>query len=335
MGKLSIALALIKSRYTNKRVPLFVSWLITNRCNYQCAYCKPSATKELTTEEVFSVIGDLAALGTKKISFSGGEPFLRRDLGLILDRCKRWNIVTSVNSNGSLVPQRINEILGMDILDISLDGPEKVHDSVRGAGSFQDVIRAVEAARSCGIRTAFSVTLSKLNLDCLDFFLNIAKDYKSLIWFQPSENNVLRGEGPNLLVQPEKEYKEFIGQLIIAKRTNPYVANSLSGLKHLSLWPHFHLPMKCYGGQLFCRIDANGDVKICSRANGTKVAGNVLEGGFRKAFENIKLVVCDLCWCARRIEFNYALAFDLRAVCDSVKTGYFFSKPFLSPRKEG
>jgi MoaA/NifB/PqqE/SkfB family radical SAM enzyme len=321
LKKFSTSGILLWSKVTRKRAPLFVSWIVTNQCNYACAYCNPARTKsrELSTSEACGLVEELALSGTKRISFTGGEPFLRNDLDHIIRSCKQNGIFTSISSNGSLVPLRIKDIPHIDILNLSLDGPQKIHDAVRGEGSFGDVMRAVEAAKGCGAKVAFNVTLSKFNLDCLKFFLKTAEAHRSLIYFQPGEINVLRGDGLNPYVHSPDKYRIFIEELMVAKKRNSFIGNSLSGLKHLSYWPSSHLLMKCYGGKLFCRIDANGDVKICGRSNGTRVSGNVLEGGFRKAFEHIKPVACDLCWCARRVEFNCALNGDPSALFNSIK----------------
>jgi MoaA/NifB/PqqE/SkfB family radical SAM enzyme len=323
MKKLSIAWALLRSKFDQKRVPLFVSWIISNRCNYRCAYCNPlpGGSDELATGEVFAVVEELVSLGTKKISFTGGEPLLRDDLGAILRFCGQKGLVTSVNSNGSLVPQRIHDISSVDILNLSLDGPEFVHDTVRGPGSFRDVMRAVDVAKRQGVKISFFVTLSKFNLDHLEFFLEIARKHGCLVNFQPGEIKTLRGPGLNPHVHAQDKYGEFMARLIAAKRTNRHIGNSITGLKHLSRWPHPHPMMVCYGGKLFCRIDARGDVKICGRANGTRPAGNVREGGFKKAFDNIQPVSCDLCWCAHRVEFNYVLAGDLPALRNCFRIG--------------
>jgi MoaA/NifB/PqqE/SkfB family radical SAM enzyme len=323
MKKASIAWALLRSKFGSNRIPLFVSWIITNRCNYHCAYCNPPQgdSGELSTREVLGVVGELAQQGARKISFTGGEPLLRNDLGEILAYCRARGMVTSVNSNGSLVPGRIRDLRPVDVINISLDGPEEIHDSVRGKGSFRAVVNAVEAAQAAGVRVSFFITLSKFNVAHLAFFLKIARQYRSLMYFQPGEFKTLRGPGMNPYVHLEDEYREFIRGLIAAKKSERFIGNSISGLRHLSYWPDRHPPMTCWGGRLFCRIDANGDVKICGRANGTRPAGNVRKDGFKRSFENIQPVSCDFCWCAHRVEFNYVLNGDIPAMCNCVKIG--------------
>ena len=63
--------------------PVHVVWEITLACNLKCAHCGSRAGKvrpdELSTEECFDVVDQLAALGTREITIIGGEAYLRRD----------------------------------------------------------------------------------------------------------------------------------------------------------------------------------------------------------------------------------------------------------------
>jgi len=95
-----------------KRFPLAVGWNITYRCNLQCKYCGwwENRASELNTKDIIGLIKELAFLGTKFISFSGGEPLLREDLGDIIDFCKMKGIYVSINSNGTLVKEKIKNI---------------------------------------------------------------------------------------------------------------------------------------------------------------------------------------------------------------------------------
>ena len=58
---------------------------LTNRCNLRCPQCYMNAggqpKEELATEEWLRVLDDFTrANGESVVSFSGGEPLLRRDL---------------------------------------------------------------------------------------------------------------------------------------------------------------------------------------------------------------------------------------------------------------
>jgi MoaA/NifB/PqqE/SkfB family radical SAM enzyme len=100
----------------------------TYRCNLKCGMCnfwKQEPGSELETGEFFKIIDDLAGLGTKAISFSGGEPLLRKDIFGLIKYGKRRGLIVHLATNGTLVDEenarklRDSEI---DAISVSLDG---------------------------------------------------------------------------------------------------------------------------------------------------------------------------------------------------------------------
>jgi len=89
---------------THLRYPLWISWEITNKCNYKCIHCRMDElndfNKELSTDEVISCINQLNEIGVYQINYSGGEPFLRNDFIDILEYTSKSNIKIGVTTNG-------------------------------------------------------------------------------------------------------------------------------------------------------------------------------------------------------------------------------------------
>lgn len=297
-----------KSAVNNKRIPLVVSWSLTERCNHTCAYCGfwNKESKELERGAIFSIIEELSDMGTKRIQFTGGEPLLREDLGDILNLCRKKNIRTNVNSNGTLVPHRIVELKSADSVSLSLDGSEDIHDSIRGKGSYKEVMEAARVLKTNNIRFKFLTVLSSLNLDDIDFMLSKAEEYKTSAIFQPATSLLLNGDEANPIAPPKEKYRRVISELMRKKRVNSHVGNSIPGLKHLYYWPG-PKKIRCIGKHIFCRIDSNGDVKICPRVRDGE---NCLEKGFKKAFYDIKIEGCDYCWCASMVEMSLITSFN-------------------------
>jgi MoaA/NifB/PqqE/SkfB family radical SAM enzyme len=76
------------------------------------------------------------------ICIRGGEPFLYPGITELLAHIKKQGIFISVDTNGTLLERHAEYIvnIGVDNINISVDGPEKIHDSVRGVkGSFQKI----------------------------------------------------------------------------------------------------------------------------------------------------------------------------------------------------
>ncbi|MEI8013041.1 MAG: radical SAM protein [Candidatus Omnitrophota bacterium] len=313
--------AVLKAKFLSIKTPLFISWILTNRCNFSCQYCHSHGNKaeELTTQQALDFVEKLARCGTQGVTLTGGEPLMREDLGKIVDSCVAQDIAVVLNSNGFMVAERIADIRKVKMVMLSLDGPEEIHDSIRGKGSFSMVMRAIDCVRARGIKVCIGTTLSSLNLSSLDSIFRISKKNKLQVFFQPAEKYQLRYNELNSIVPLAEAYKRAIAAIMVEKKNNCFIGNSFSGLKSLSCWPEPHLPLKCYGGILFVRIDANGDIKVCGRRHGSLVLGNILKNDFSNIFKGAAPAVCSTCWCASRVEFNKAMAFDLEALLGILK----------------
>lgn len=307
-SKIAAIQAILKVKIFNRRIPLLVNWEITQRCNARCRYCNiwDSASGELDTEKVLSIIQELSLLGTRMIHFTGGEPLLREDIGTILDYCRQKNISTAMNSNGSLVPARIKAIGTLDLLGLSLDGPEEVHDYIRGEGSYRKTIEAISMVRATDIKLRLLVTLSKCNLGAVDFLLEKASQFDAPLIFQPATELLLGAETDNPIAPEAQRYKQIIRELIARKKSTKYIANSVSGLKFLYDWPVMKR-IRCLARLVSCRIQSDGRMYICYR-NQDQAPRIDQNHSFKEAFLQLPFVYCNRCCCASAVEINCSLS---------------------------
>jgi MoaA/NifB/PqqE/SkfB family radical SAM enzyme len=118
--------------------PCEVAIELTGRCNLNCKYCFSERTdKQIPLTKVEDILNQVDEMGVFEVCFSGGEPFLRKDIFDILNYSLKKNFDLSIVTNGSLLTiQTINKLndLGLiNSLQISIDSSnEKIHNSVRG-----------------------------------------------------------------------------------------------------------------------------------------------------------------------------------------------------------
>jgi MoaA/NifB/PqqE/SkfB family radical SAM enzyme len=315
-----IGIDVIKSKIFNEKIPLVIGWAITNRCNYHCKYCGrwKKQEKELSTKQVFSIIDQLANLGCKKIVFTGGEPLIREDIGDIINYCKKKGLLVGINSNGSLIKNKIDIIKNIDYLTLSLDGPEKINDSTRVKGSYNKAIKAIEIAKNKNIKISLTTVISKQNLNYLNKVLDISRKYKIFVYFQPVSfvynNKSIKNFKPFV-----ENYRKKIDELInLKKKKNNYVGNSIPGLKHLRNWPNSK-KIKCASNIRF-RIEPNGNIYICGRVIEMTKPQNSIKRGVRESLNTITNFSCGNCWCARQVEINLAYSFNLKAITNIIRT---------------
>lgn len=83
-----------------------VIWNLTRRCNLKCRHCYAVAADhhfpgELTTQEAYAVLDDLAAFNIPALILSGGEPLSRADTLDIARRSKAHGLYTALSTNGT------------------------------------------------------------------------------------------------------------------------------------------------------------------------------------------------------------------------------------------
>jgi radical SAM protein with 4Fe4S-binding SPASM domain len=111
-------------------------------------YCKGKET-ELLKEEVnvdkwCKFIKDIAFY-KPKIGIWGGEPLVYKGITELMSCIKTKGLEVGLVTNGYFLEKYAGDIVAnMDLLGVSLDGPEEIHDKLRGKGTFAKVIRGLE-----------------------------------------------------------------------------------------------------------------------------------------------------------------------------------------------
>lgn len=313
---------ILAARFLGVRVPLLVGWALTNRCNYQCVYCRRwnLHTHELHTKEVLSIISTLAEMGTYRINFTGGEPLLRDDLQEIIVCSVRKGIQVGVNSNGAIVSKKIGILKDVSVLGLSLDGPEEVHDRLRHVGSYNAVMDAVGAARRHNIRVVFNSLITAPNTAHLGHILDTARSLKVKVVFSLVEPIPVVCGNVEALRPDVGDFRAAIDWLIAEKRKgNQYIGNSPSALRYFRNWPRGNMVSRCVVGRIYCRIEPDGSVYGCVGALTRAAIISCRQDGFRKVFGALeKVCPYGTCWCGNRVEMNSVFALRLDSVWNVV-----------------
>jgi len=145
-------------------------WEITSDCNLRCKHCsQPHHNKNYyELGEAKKIVDIIVEYGTERIMFLGGEPILYPWIFEIIEYAKKKNLVTCMSSNGTLLGSEEIKALkevGLDHLQISIDGLEKTHDKIRGRGTFAKAQKALSLAKNAGIHTYAKFTLLEDNAD--------------------------------------------------------------------------------------------------------------------------------------------------------------------------
>jgi len=135
--------------------PLMVKIKLTWQCNLACIMCdywRQGIPSPLTFDLVTRTLDDLAALGCRKIHFSGGEPTLLPELPDLIAHTRRLKMRVTLTTNGTLITRELARQLvsaGLNSVCVSIDSPVRsIHDRMRGSpGALKQTIAGVRALR--------------------------------------------------------------------------------------------------------------------------------------------------------------------------------------------
>ncbi len=171
-------------QFSKDKKPVVV-WNVGRRCNLRCIHCYSQSNDqdysgELTTEEGFALIDDLAQFGSPVLLFSGGEPLMRPDLFELIAHARSKGMRAVLSTNGTLITKEIAQKLkdfDLSYVGVSLDGLEKIHDSFRGKkGAFKDAINGLRNCQEVGIKVGLRFTINKKNVEDIPGIFQLLRD---------------------------------------------------------------------------------------------------------------------------------------------------------------
>ncbi len=298
-----------------RRVPVAARINVNNQCHSRCSYCSfwSTPTEEMDTAELCGVIGELGELGCQRLSLSGGEPMLREDIGEVVAAGADAGISVSMNATGYLFAERTDALQRLDLVKLSLDGREAVHDETRGReGAYKELLEGIEVCRELGVRYAFAFTMTRANLADVPYAVDLAQAQDTFVAFQPVMAHHHAHRNARAQYPDRAQFLAMVDWLIEQKRAgNPAIRNSLGGLQHIRAWPSFDGSLRCYAGHAFVMVEANGDVVPCDRITYPEPLPNVRDAGLATALDRLPDVHCPGCGYLGSLEINRLL--NLRA----------------------
>ena len=285
--------------------PVSVSAQITFNCNARCLHCFVSAPQEpvneLSTEEWKQVIDELHELNVFGISFTGGDPLLREDLEELVEYSEKYDINTSIQTNGfKLIDSKIEKLVsaGLRGVYLSLDGlDEETHDFFRCLkGSYHRVIHAIKVLVREKVTLQVNTTLTRLNChqipEIIKYLNELGVPRLNLMRLIPigrtSDNLSLRlteKEHIELLREIYEKDQELGGIFIVyPELPAAYYERSLGLDGYVELKKKSKIGW-CAAAITSCTISPTGDVMPCDVSIGVSL-GNVRQTSFKEVWEN-------------------------------------------------
>lgn len=310
----------LASRARGGKIPLAVTLSLTNRCNFRCVYCNVPdlAEGEMTTDEWLHAIDELAAAGMIRASVMGGEPLLRLDAGEIIRHLKRSGVHASMNSNGWLVEDRIEDVALLDVMCVSIDGPESVHDTQRRKGSYQRAVRAIELSRSRGVNVVTMTVITPKSRDTIDHVLQMAKEMGFRAHFHlehDADCDTNRPISPDIDDQGVAE----LAELLLQRKGEGWPVGPSRAFLHAlrARGRRLHSCDTCMASRYFCHVMPDGVVVPCLLTHRTPGAISGREHGYMEALSQLPQPTDLGCSCEPLQEMNMMLSFHPEVVLNA------------------
>lgn len=280
-------------------------WVHTNNsCNLKCTHCLVSSgpweDKGLPTDEIRSIIDEGRQLGVFRFYFTGGEPFIRKDIFELIEYVTRdgsSELITLTNGMFFFRRQNIDTLLeagrGRVKPQISLDGSNaERNDPIRGKGTFEKITKGIKAAVKAGLNPTVTTVVNSHNAkdvpDITRLLASLGVNNHHLLWVHQT-GRVMNG-GSNLiiptyeLIDVVKKVKKTADELGITVDNFQNIKKKLRSRK----FTKFDLSNSCWDS--LC-VYSDGEVYPSAALANTKElsSGNIKERSLKKIWEESKV----------------------------------------------
>ena len=192
----------------------YLEFQITDRCNLRCRHCYigDGSHQDLSIENIFRVLDEFEEIQGLRLLLSGGEPLLHPHFWKINEVLREYPFRSVLLTNGTLITQEVAERLRVHEVQISLDGMKEGHESIRGEGTFEKALRAIESLQEAHIRVSIATMIHRGNLKEFDALVDFVRSRGIEEWNidQPCFEGRLK-ENQTFLVEPSEagRYLEY------------------------------------------------------------------------------------------------------------------------------
>lgn len=216
-------------------VPKTICFRVSRKCNTYCPFCQapPNNCENMTLEEIKKIINLLAEAGMNSIKFTGGEPFVRKDILEIISFCRRVGMLPVVCTNGIDISEKAIEVLSYTQakVKVSLHGMPKYHNDFTNSTNGEGIVENINRMTAAAICVSLHTIIYRDNIDCMDDLLDFCVDnqifkvsFIALIERGRNKNSQKLGVPVNdieaMVADKKRKYKNL--DLRVLNFSNPY-----------------------------------------------------------------------------------------------------------------
>jgi radical SAM protein with 4Fe4S-binding SPASM domain len=281
-------------------------WHVTERCNLKCTHCYQDDTPaaDPAWHELTAVLDQFISFIVRcrnavagrpfhaHVTVTGGEPFLRDDFPLLLERLSGGRELFSfaILTNGTLLSPatvRILQRLNPSFVQVSIDGTPETHNRIRGATSYERAVTGLKELVRSGIPAYISFTAHRGNYRDFPSVARLARRLGAArVWSDrmvPCGRGYHCGEG----VMAPEETREYIRLMDKERKRGRFWRSPVFLHRSLQFTATGNPPYRCCAGDTLVTVLPNGDVCPCRRM--PLVVGNIHRRPLDHIYENSEL----------------------------------------------
>ncbi|MDI3476576.1 MAG: hypothetical protein PWQ59_101 [Thermoanaerobacterium sp.] len=275
-----------KQKEFEEKYDINIPWAIlmdpTEACNLRCVGCWAGQYKphNLSFEVMDRVCREAEELGIYFIVLSGGEPTVRmKDIVKLAERHK--NQVFLLFTNGTLIDEEmVKEVkrVGNITFAISINGFKENNDAIRGEGTFDKIVKAMDLMRENGVLFGYSATYTRANVEEIssDEFIDMMIDKGAYFAWYFTYIPIGRDPDVKFMVTP-KQRKYMYERINYIRATKELFA--------IDFWNDGEFSGGCIaGGRRYLHINAAGEVEPCAFIHYSNV--NINEVSLKEALQS-------------------------------------------------
>lgn len=263
--------------------PLTLLLLLNRGCNLTCSFCDLWQEHiHMPLEQVWPLLDDAAAIGTKTLVLTGGEPFLHKGLFEVVRAGRARGMGVNITTNGLLVGRRWDELVdsGVSSLSFSLDGLAATHDELRGQqGAWGRTLKALDRVlEHGGIGASVYMVVTRTNVRQLPELFDLVKARGAGFDFWPVN------DAPELYLRTEEDQAAWRAALEHIAARDPEIARRKAYyLEGLDYHEGREGPVRCLGFVDQYGVTYDGHLMPCCVWEGEGLRmGNVFERPLRE-----------------------------------------------------
>ncbi len=282
-------LGLLSTNAAASRRPDGMTFELTYGCNLRCVHCYNPTHRalphELTTSEICLLLNQIADLGVLTVTFTGGEPSVRADIGDILRYARRQGLIIHLMTNATRITPSFADLLhevGVDQINVSIYGAtETVYERMTAVpGSYQQFRQGLLNLAAAALPVVVRMPVTTINCEEIQACRQFVESMHIKFQYCLEIMTTTTGDRTPLQYRLAPEEKVRIDQELLPHRWTEAFEESCSPNQSI---------IECACGQSRFAITPYGEMNLCTAFPIPRY--NLRTGSVKEGWEMLKQTV--------------------------------------------